>query len=382
MPLNVTENELAEEGKAAAVLSLRLKGDFYPLMVKAVRHETRDAAVLVFDVPSELREIFTFIQGQYLTIRTALDSESIRRSYSICSAVQDGVLRIVVKRASGGVFSNWILDHVNAGDILEVMPPAGNFYVPLKAEHKKHYIAFAVGSGITPIFSIVKTTLLAEPNSSFTLFYGNRASGSVILREELADLKDRFLSRLVVVHVMSREHQVVDLLNGRIDGEKAQELLRQFCPLEHVDVVFLCGPHDLVQTITAVLRDSGFPSDRIKIEHFAPKTDAQRRLISKCDVAKPHSSHVTVTLDGGQQPFTMSQGGETLLDGAIRAGIDVRYSCKSGVCATCRAKLINGQVDMDANYALEDYEIARGFILTCQSYPVSSEIAIDFDQDN
>jgi ring-1,2-phenylacetyl-CoA epoxidase subunit PaaE len=380
MPLNVTEHALTEDVKASA--SLRLQGGFYSLVVKAVRRETRDAAVVMFDIPSELQEIFTFIQGQYLTIRTNLNGVSIRRSYSICSAVQDGVLRIVVKRAAGGVFSNWILEHVNAGDPLEVMPPAGNFYVPLKAEHTKHYVAFAVGSGITPIFSIVKTTLLAEPNSSFTLFYGNRASGSVILREELADLKDRFLSRLVVVHVMSREHQDVDLLNGRIDGKKTKELLRQFCRLDQVDVVFLCGPHDLVQTITSVLRDSEFPSDRIKIEHFAPKTDAQRSVISKCDVAKPQSCHVTVALDGGQQLFTMRQGDETLLDGAIRAGIDVRYSCKSGVCATCRAKLIAGKVDMDANYALEDYEIARGFILTCQSYPVSSEIAIDFDQDN
>jgi ring-1,2-phenylacetyl-CoA epoxidase subunit PaaE len=380
MPLNVTENGSTEGVKSST--SLRLKGDFYPLMVKAVRYETRDAAVLVFDVPLELRETFTFIQGQYLTIRTILDGVSIRRSYSICSAVQDGVLRVVVKRAAGGVFSNWLLEHVHAGDMLEVMPPAGNFYVPLKAEHTKHYVAFAVGSGITPIFSIMKTTLLTEPNSSFTLFYGNRASGSVILREELADLKDRFLSRLVIVHVMSREHQDVDLLNGRIDGEKTQELLRQFCRLEQVNVIFLCGPHELVQTITSVLRDSEFPSDRIKIEHFAPKTETQSNLISRCEVPKPQSCHVIVTLDGGQQPFTMRQGDETLLDGAIRAGIDVRYSCKSGVCATCRAKLLDGKVDMDANYALEDYEIARGFILTCQSYPVSSEIAIDFDQDN
>jgi ring-1,2-phenylacetyl-CoA epoxidase subunit PaaE len=380
MHLNVTENVLTEERKTSN--SLCLKGGFYPLVVKAIRHETRDAAVLVFDVPPELREVFTFIQGQYLTIRATIDSKSIRRSYSIASAVQDSVLRVVVKRASGGVFSNWILDHVNVGDILEVMPPTGSFHVPLRTEHAKRYVAFAVGSGITPVFSIIKTTLLAEPNSSFTLFYGNRASGSVILREELADLKDRFLSRLVVVHVMSREHQDVDLLNGRIDGEKAQELLRQFCRLELVDVVFLCGPHEMVEAITSVLRSSGFPEERIKLEHFAPKTEKLRNHANVGGLGKQQTCHVTVTLDGGQQPFTMRQREETLLDGAIRAGIDVRYSCKSGVCATCRAKLTSGEVDMDANYALEDYEIARGFILTCQSYPVTSEIAIDLDQDN
>jgi ring-1,2-phenylacetyl-CoA epoxidase subunit PaaE len=380
MPSNLTESVVANEVETGA--SVRLAGEFYPLVVKAVRHETRDAAVLVFDVPSALRKLFTFIQGQYLTIRATVDGESMRRCYSISSAVQDGVLRIVVKRAPGGVFSNWILDHVTAGDLLEVMPPMGNFHVPLKAEHAKHYVAFAVGSGITPVFSIIKTTLLAEPNSAFTLFYGNRASGSVILREELADLKDRFLTRLVVVHVMSREHQDVDLLNGRITGEKAKELLRQFCNIEQVDVVFLCGPHEMVEAITSLLKSSGFPEERIKLEYFAPKSETRKTRAVGNELPKQLSCHVTVKLDGGQQPFTMRQGDETLLDGAIRAGIDVRYSCKSGVCATCRAKLISGQVDMDANYALEDYEIAREFILTCQSYPTSSEIAIDFDQDN
>jgi ring-1,2-phenylacetyl-CoA epoxidase subunit PaaE len=377
---NATESALTEAGRAGD--SLRLKGDFYPLVVKAVKHETRDAAILVFDVPSELQKVFSFIQGQHLTIRATIEGESLRRSYSISSAVQDGVLRIVVKRARGGVFSNWILDHIKAGDLLEVMPPMGSFHVPLKAEHAKRYVAFAVGSGITPIFSLIKTTLLTEPNSSFTLFYGNRASGSVILRGELADLKDRFLSRLVIVHVMSREHQDVDLLNGRIDGEKARELLRQFCRLELVDVVFLCGPHEMVEAITSVLIDCGFPAKRIKWEYFAPKAEVRKTSATRSDLTMQQSCAVTVTLDGGQQPFTMRQREETLLDGAIRAGIDVRYSCKSGVCATCRAKLIGGEVDMDANYALEDYEIARGFILTCQSYPVSSEIAIDFDQDN
>jgi ring-1,2-phenylacetyl-CoA epoxidase subunit PaaE len=369
MHSNLIENALTEEAEAGA--SIRLKYEFYPLVVKAVKQETRDAAILVFDVPSELRERFTFVQGQHLTIRATVNGESVRRSYSISSAVQDRVLRIVVKRAPGGVFSNWILDHVKAGDVLEVMPPMGSFHVPLKREHAKHYVAFAVGSGITPVFSIIKTTLLAESNSSFTLFYGNRASGSVILREELSDLKDRFLTRLAVVHVMSREHQDVDLLNGRITGEKANELLRQFCDLEQVDVVFLCGPHEMVEAITFLLKSSKFPEERIKLEYFGPKTEMRRKQAAASALTKRQSCHVNVTLEG-----------ETLLDGAIRAGIDVRYSCKSGVCATCRAKLISGQVDMDANYALEDYEIARGFILTCQSYPISSVIALDFDQDN
>jgi ring-1,2-phenylacetyl-CoA epoxidase subunit PaaE len=381
MHLDPTEGAPPKEVVGLAAL-LRRMGDFYPLVVKAIKHETRDAAALVFDVPFELQEIFTFIQGQYLTIRAAVDGESLRRSYSISSAVQDGMLRIVVKRATGGVFSNWILNNVKTGDVLEVMPPMGSFHAPLKADHARHYVAFAVGSGITPIFSIMKTTLLVEPNSSFTLFYGNRASGSVIFREELADLKDRFLSRLVVVHVMSREHQDIDLLNGRIDGEKALELIRQFCGLEKIDVVFLCGPHDMTEVITSRLKSVGFPAEKIKMEHFSSKSGARRIFAQNNFLAKQQICHVSVTLDGGKQLFTMRQQDETVLDGAIRAGIDVRYSCKGGVCATCRAKLISGQVDMDANYALEDYEIARGFILTCQSYPVSSEIALDYDQDN
>jgi ring-1,2-phenylacetyl-CoA epoxidase subunit PaaE len=380
MPSNLTENALTEE--AGVGVSPRLQGDFYSLMVKAVKPETRDAAVVVFDVPPELQKHFVFVQGQYLTIRATISGESIRRSYSISSAVQDRVLRIVVKRTPGGVFSNWILDHVSAGDVLEVMPPVGSFHVLLQSDHAKHYVAFAVGSGITPVFSIIKTTLLAEPNSSFTLFYGNRASGSVILREELSDLKDRFLTRLAVVHVMSREHQDVELLNGRITGEKANELLRRFCNIEQVDVVFLCGPHEMVEAITSLLKSSGFPEERIKLEYFGPKTESLKTLAVASGLTKRQSCHVSVMLDGSQQTFMMKQASETLLDGAIRAGIDVRYSCKSGVCATCRAKLISGQVDMDANYALEDYEIARGFILTCQSYPISSEIALDFDQDN
>jgi ring-1,2-phenylacetyl-CoA epoxidase subunit PaaE len=380
MPSNLTENPLTEQAEAG--VKLGLKRDFYPLVVKAVKPETRDAAVVVFDIPSELQKCFSFVQGQYLTIRATISGESIRRSYSISSAVQDRALRIVVKRTPGGVFSNWILDHVKAGDVLEVMPPVGSFHVPLKRDHAKHYVAFAVGSGITPVFSIIKTTLLAEPHSSFTLFYGNRASGSVILREDLSDLKDRFLTRLAVVHVMSREHQDVELLNGRITGEKANELLRRFCNLEQVDVVFLCGPHEMVEAITPLLKSSGFPEERIKLEYFGPKTETLKTLTVASGLTKRQSCHVSVTLDGSQQGFMMKQASETLLDGAIRAGIDVRYSCKSGVCATCRAKLISGQVDMDANYALEDYEIARGFILTCQSYPISPEIALDFDQDS
>ncbi len=356
--------------------------NFYSLRVRAVKHETRDAVTITFDVPPELEDKFRFIQGQYLTLRAVIGGEDVRRSYSICSAVQDRLLRVAVKRTPGGMFSNWIIEDLKPGSTMEAMPPEGRFHVQLSPENQKDYVAFAAGSGITPIFSIIKTTLLTEPDSSFTLFYGNRASGTVIFREELAELKDLFMDRFSLVHVMSREHQDVDLLNGRITGEKAEMLLTQFCRFESVDTVFLCGPQEMVDDVSAALKVLGFPEARIKIELFTVKESERKSRASAAIKSTAAECHVTLIVDGGQQIFSMQRGDETILDAALRRGIDLRHSCKSGVCATCRAKLVEGQVDMDANYALEDYEIARGFILTCQSYPVTDRVTVDFDQDN
>ncbi len=352
---------------------------FYPLRVQTVQQETRDALTIVFHVPPELQARFGFTQGQYLTLRATIGGEEVRRSYSICSAVQDSKLRVAVKRTPGGVFSNWIADNLKPGDTLEVMPPEGRFHVPLSAANQKDYVAFAVGSGITPIFSIIKTTLLTEPGSSFTLFYGNRASSTVMFREELAELKDVFLDRFNLIHVMSREHQDVDLLNGRITGEKSEQLLRHFCRLEGIDAVFLCGPQDMVNEISEKLKALGVPESRIKIELFTVDASEQRR--ERKSAAIEAECHVKLIVDGNTLDFPMRKD-ESILDAGLSRGIDLRHSCKSGVCATCRAKLVEGQVDMDANYALEDYEVARGFILTCQSYPVTDRVTVDFDQDN
>ncbi len=354
---------------------------FYPLTVRKVQHETRDAVTVVFDVPANLESQFRFTQGQYLTLRATIEGEEVRRSYSICSAVQDGQLRVGIKRSPGGLFSNWIIDNVKPGDSLEAMPPEGRFHVQLSATNEKHYVAFAVGSGITPIFSIVKTTLFTEPNSSFTLFYGNRASSTIMFREELAELKDTFMSRFSLIHVMSREHQDVELLNGRISGAKAEELVRQFCRFESIDTVFLCGPQEMVEEVAERLTKLGLPESRIKIELFTANESERksRRAVSAAALAA--ECQVKLIVDGGTLQYAM-QRDETILDAALNRGIDLRHSCKSGVCATCRAKLLEGQVDMDANYALEDYEIARGFILTCQSYPVTDHVTVDFDQDN
>ena len=353
---------------------------FHPLIVASVRHETRDAIVVAFDVPAALKPQFAFHQGQHLTLRANVNGEDVRRSYSICSAVQDGALRVAIKRAQGGVFSAWALESLKPGVIVQVMPPMGHFHVPLAPGQARQYLAFAAGSGITPILSIIKTTLIAEPLSSFTLFYGNRASSSVIFRDELGDLKDQYIDRLTLAYVMSREQQDIELFNGRITHQKAAQLIAHWTNIKDIDVAFVCGPEDMMQGVAAALREAGLPKERIKIELFAasiPKVAHAPRILAP---AARQQTDVTVIMDGNHTSFTMARDQESILDAGLRAGLDMRYACKGGVCSTCRCKLIDGKVDMDANYALEDYEVARGFILSCQSFPSTDTVVIDFDQ--
>ena len=353
---------------------------FHPLTVSQVRHETRDTIAVTFAVPPELRDSFRFQQGQHLTLRAMIDNEDVRRSYSICSAVQEGALRVAIKRTTGGLFSTWANDTLKPGTVIEVMPPMGHFNTALSADNTRNYVAFAAGSGITPILSIIKTTLLTEPNSRFTLFYGNRASSSVIFKEELTDLKDMYMGRLQLAYVMSREQQDIDLFNGRITKEKTEQLLRHWIRVEDIDTAFICGPEDMMLGVSAALQEAGMPKHDIKIELFAasiPKHQHKPRALS-ADV--PHETEVTVIMDGNHTTFAMDKDKESILDAGLRAGIDMRYSCKGGVCSTCRCKLVDGKVDMDVNYALEDYEIARGFILSCQSFPVTDKVVVDFDQ--
>ncbi|MDC8758625.1 1,2-phenylacetyl-CoA epoxidase subunit PaaE [Janthinobacterium fluminis] len=354
---------------------------FYPLSVSNVRHETRDAIAVTFAVPPELRESFRFQQGQHLTLRAHINAEDIRRSYSICSSVQEGALRVAIKRTPGGAFSTWANDTLKAGATLDVMPPMGHFNVPLAADNRKHYLAFAAGSGITPILSIIKTTLQSEPHSRFTLFYGNRASSSVIFKEELSDLKDNYLERLNLAYVMSREQQDIELFNGRITQEKCEQFLRHWIRIEDFDHAFICGPEDMMLGVSAALQAAGMPKQNIKIELFAasiPKHQHQPR--ARSDAQAQLATQVTVIMDGNHTTFTMERDKESILDAGLRQGIDMRYSCKGGVCSTCRCKLVDGKVDMDVNYALEDYEIARGFVLSCQSFPVTDSVVVDFDQ--
>jgi ring-1,2-phenylacetyl-CoA epoxidase subunit PaaE len=354
---------------------------FHPLTIADVRNETRDTIAVTFAVPPELQHSFQFQQGQHLTLRAKIGDEDVRRSYSICSAVQDGALRVAIKRTHGGLFSGWANDTLRAGQTIEVMPPMGHFNVPLDAANRKHYLAFAAGSGITPILSIIKTTLAAEPHSRFTLFYGNRASSSVIFKDELSDLKDSYMERLKLAYVMSREQQDIELFNGRITREKAAQFLQHWVRAEDIDVAFICGPEDMMHGVSAALQEAGVPKANIKIELFAasiPKHAHQPRSAAAETVHQ--QTEVTVIMDGNAASFTMEQDKESLLDAGLRAGLDMRYSCKGGVCSTCRCKVIEGKVDMDVNYALEDYEIARGYVLSCQSFPTTAKVVIDFDQ--
>ena len=304
----------------------------------------------------------------------------MRRSYSICSGVDEGTLRIAVKRNPGGVFSAWANETLKAGEALDVMPPMGHFNVPLAAENRRNYAGFAAGSGITPLLSLVRTTLAAEPRSEFTLFYGNRASGTVMFKEELAALKDIHLTRFNLVHVLSREAQDSDLLHGRIDRAKADALIAHWLDLDHVDAVFVCGPDGMMQAVAEALRARGFPDAKVRIERFATSIPKHEHKPGKPPEPGHTECEVTVVLDGATRVFSLEKGRDSILEAGLRAGFELPYSCKSGVCSTCRAKLTAGEVDMDVNFALEDYEVARGFILTCQSYPVTDRVCIDYDQ--
>ena len=353
---------------------------FHPLQVESVERETRDAVAITFAIPEALRAQYRFDQGQHLTLRASLGGEDVRRSYSICSAVQDGKLRIAVKKTPGGVFSTWANTLLKAGDTLDVMPPLGHFNVALSPESARHYLGFAAGSGITPLLSIVKTTLATEPASRVTLIYGNRASGTVMFKEELAGLKDTYLGRFNLVHVLSREAQDIELLHGRIDRVKADALLAQWVNLADVDTAFVCGPEGMMDAVIAALKARGFPDARIKIERFAASIPKHTHVAHVASVPGHTECEVTAIIDGATHTFVLEKAKENILEAGLRNGVELPYSCKGGVCSTCRCRLVDGEVDMDVNFALEDYEVARGFILSCQSYPVTDKVTIDFDQ--
>lgn len=355
---------------------------FHPLTVRTVHKATRDSLAVTFDVPEHLGEAFSYIPGQYLTLRTMHEGTELRRSYSICSALQDRDLRVAIKCVAGGAFSNWAAENLAAGASIEVMPPQGNFCLPSPAGQPRHIAAFASGSGITPVLSIIKTVLLSEPDARVTLVYGNRSATSVMFKEELEDLKDAHLDRFNIVWVMSREPQDIPLFNGRIDHEKATQILTHWLDPQDIDEVFICGPEDMTQATRSALLDKGVDKSRIKTELFGTPAGNRPPRAARAIEQADAQCVVEVVLDGTRRTFFMARGKDNLVDAGIAAGIDMPYSCKAGVCSTCRAKVMQGEVDMDVNFALEDYEVARGFVLCCQSYPVTDRLVVDFDKEH
>jgi ring-1,2-phenylacetyl-CoA epoxidase subunit PaaE len=352
---------------------------FHPLRVSQVVPETAEANSIRLDVPEELRDIFQFKAGQHVTLKAEIDGEEVRRNYSLCTAPGQENWMVTVKRIPGGLFSNWVGDHLKAGDTIEVMPPHGSFTTQFDATAGRHVVAIAGGSGITPVMSILRTLLASEPQSRFTLLYGNRDSSSIIFLEELAKLKDSNLERLEIFHFLDREEGDVDLFNGMLDRERVDESLdRLVGSPERVSDWFICGPGPMMDSAESALIDRGIGRDRIHIERFTADRPPESLVKEMADLkSKAAGVVMSVTLDGRTRKVEFSES--NILDSARSAGLPAPFACKAGVCATCRAKVISGKVEMAARYGLTDEEIADGYVLTCQSVPAGDGVAVDYD---
>jgi ring-1,2-phenylacetyl-CoA epoxidase subunit PaaE len=351
---------------------------FHRLAINDLRRESPDAVSLTFAIPPALADDYSFAPGQYLTLRTTIDGEEVRRSYSICSGPDDGELRIAVKKVEGGAFSNWAADELKAGDELDVMTPTGRFGVAHIPDRARIYVGFAAGSGITPLLSIVKGVLAREPDSRFFLFYGNRSTGGMLFREALEELKDRFMQRLSVFHVISGEEQDIPILYGRLDSDKVRVLLRSLVPAASVDHVFICGPTGMSDEIEATCRDIGIDPDRIHVERFVSGLGGKPRPKPVVPVTATPKAMASLIIDGKRREVPVAED-ESILDAALRAGMDLPFACKGGMCSTCRAKLVEGEAPMEVNYSLEPWELRSGFILTCQARPISKNVVVDYD---
>ena len=350
---------------------------FHTLTISDIRRETSDAASLAFAVPERLRPAYQFTPGQYLTLRATIDGEDVRRSYSICSGLDDGELRIVIKRLAGGAFSNWANEHLHVGDTLSVMTPDGRFGVPIAAGLAAHAGGVRRGSGITPVMAILKSVMRREAGRCF-LFYGNRSTADIIFREQLEDLKDRYLARLSVFHVLSREQQDIAMLNGHLDAAKVGVLMRSVAPVASVEHAFICGPQPMIEGLEMALAGLGMARERVHVERFTPG-DRRAAASGRSPPMAPPKAIATVISEGARFDFPVAEG-EAIIDAAIRAGRSLPYSCKGGMCCTCRAKLVEGKVEMAVNYSLEPWETEAGYVLTCQSRPVTERVVIDYDQ--
>ena len=353
---------------------------FHPLEVAEVGRETDDCITVRFAVPPELRPVFAHAAGQHLILKATVGGEELRRTYSVCSAEGSGELVVAVKRQPGGRFSAWAAEALKPGAAVEVMPPAGRFTVEPDPAAARLYVALVAGSGITPVIAILKTLLEREPRSRFVLVYGNRTTASIIFREELEDLKNRHMTRLSLYHVLSGEPVDVPLLQGRIDPAKLRALCASAIDPAAVHAWLLCGPAPMIGELTTTLLDLGIERQRIRFEYFTAEGNQPRqRPTAAPEAGGRHGSRVTVIADGRRTDFDLAPGGPSILDAALAAGADLPFACKGGVCCTCRARLVEGRVAMAANYALEDEELAKGYVLACQSRPLTDRVVLDYD---
>ena len=359
---------------------------FQELAVKRVSPEAAGAVAITFDIPPADRERFAFEPGQFLTVRATIDGQDVRRNYSISSPrsrlARNGELEIGIRPVEGGLFSNWATRAIKAGDTLEVMPPDGRFVI--RKKRAIHRVGFAAGSGITPILSIAATTLEEQPDSKFTLIYGNRRMSTVMFNEELQDLKDRYRDRLTMIHVLSRQAQEVDLLQGRIDGAKVRDIIKALLPVGSMDEVFICGPDAMITATENALVEAGVPTDRIRTERFTVNLPAGAHPVgasSTAEAAAAATKDITMVLvlDGKEHEIAIGPD-EHLLDAGLNAGLDLPFSCKAGVCCTCRAKVTEGEVVMDKNFTLEADEMAQGYVLSCQARATTKRLKISFDE--
>lgn len=353
---------------------------FHPVRIREVRRETASCVSLLLEIPSDLKELFRYQQGQSLTVRAQIDGEEVRRTYSLCSSPLDNEWRIAVKKVEAGLFSNLANQRLKAGDTIEVMEPVGRFYTELKPDQSKRYLAVAAGSGITPVLSIIKTTLATESKSHFTLIYGNRSRQDIIFLEELEALKNLYMNRFQLLHILSREMVDSEILQGRIDRPKLEELAR-FIPFQEMDEVFVCGPESMIFSAKAFFEQCGLNSKQIHFELFTTPGQIQKQNSSnKAETSTGAASKIRIRLDGRSIDLEIPKGSDqTVLDAALSAGADLPYACKGGVCCTCKAKLVEGEVSMDVHWGLDEEEIKKGYILTCQSHPKSDRVLVDFD---
>lgn len=353
-----------------------MKPSFHNLIIKEIRQETTDAVSIAFDIPEGLKSVFQYQSGQYLTLKAIVGGEELRRSYSLCSSPKDDAWRVAVKKIENGKFSTYANESLKVGDTLDVMSPMGTFLLPSITENKS-FVFFAAGSGITPVFSMLKDTLINDENSQVTLVYGNKGFNSIIFREELEALKNQHMNRFRVIHILSRESVGNELQKGRINKEKTLQIIRLLMQIDTIDGVYICGPEDMILGVKDAFVEAGLDTKKIHFELFGTNTPTKEKTITNDEVI---SSLVTVIVDGEVLDIPLASNDVNILDAALEAGADLPFACKGGVCCTCKAKVMEGSAKMDVNYALEPDEVEAGYILTCQSHPTSERLIVSFDE--